>query len=65
MLTIIIPAYNEEQRIEATLKDYLDYFKDQTIEILVILNGCTDKTLDIVKSFNSEKFFEYHVEPFI
>lgn len=55
MLTIIIPAYNEEQRIEATLQDYLNYFKDQNIEILVILNGCTDRTLDIVKSFNSEK----------
>jgi len=55
MLTILIPAYNEEQRIKATLSDYLDYFKEENIEILVILNGCTDKTLEIVKSFNSPK----------
>lgn len=55
MLTIIIPAYNEEHRIGATLADYLEYFKNQEVEILVILNGCTDKTLEIVQSFKSPK----------
>ena len=52
--SIIIPAYNEEKRISATLKDYCTYFshfpKKET-EILVVLNGCRDNTLSIVQQF--------------
>lgn len=55
MLSIIIPAYNEEHRIKPTLEDYLKFFKNKNAEILVILNGCTDNTLDVVKSFKNKK----------
>jgi dolichol-phosphate mannosyltransferase len=51
--TIIIPAYNEERRIEPTLKAYLSYYGEDT-EILVVLNGCLDRTADIVGSFLPE-----------
>lgn len=47
-LFLIIPAYNEEQRIKRTLRDYLKYFKNN-FKILVVLNGCTDNTLAVVK----------------
>lgn len=45
MISIIIPALNEEKYIEDTLKsikrsDFRDY------EIIVVANGCTDKTVD-------------------
>jgi len=50
--TIIIPAYNEEQRIGPTLKRYLDHFDDGT-EIIVVLNGCRDRTIEVVTSFMS------------
>ena len=55
MLSIIIPAYNEENRIKPTLQAYLDFFKDKDIEIIVIMNGCTDNTLEVVRSLNSPK----------
>ena len=56
-VSIIIPAYNEGNRIGNTLKDYVGFFsrisKDK-FEILVILNGCTDNTLEIVKKFRKD-----------
>lgn len=48
--SIIIPAYNEEKRIKDTLVSYSDFFRNtgKTFEILVVLNGCKDKTLQVV-----------------
>lgn len=40
--SVIIPAHNEEARIETTLADYAGVFYDS--EIIVVLNGCTDGT---------------------
>jgi len=51
-LSIIIPAHNEEGRIGKTLLDYLSYFREGT-EILVILNGCTDNTQQVVREIQS------------
>lgn len=50
-LSIIIPAYNEEKRIGTTLDEISDYFKKSNLsyEILVIMDGCTDKTPQIVE----------------
>lgn len=54
-ISIIIPAYNEEQRINRTLRTYISYFnrlKDQLLldyEIVVALNGCKDDTLGVVR----------------
>ena len=58
-ISIIIPAYNEEKRIKNTLINYANFFRStkKTFKILVILNGCKDKTLDIVKEIK-EKYNE-------
>ena len=45
-ITVIIPAYNEESVIEGTLKSL-----PKDIEIIVICNGCTDKTAEIAKKY--------------
>ena len=47
-LSIVIPAYNEEARIETVLSNYCNHFPDQ--EIVVVCNGCTDTTPAIVNS---------------
>jgi len=51
-LSIIIPAYNEEQRIGPTLKRILAYLAQQpwTHEILVVLDGSRDRTADTVRA---------------
>lgn len=51
-ISIIIPAFNEadciEQKIENTLQ--LDYPK-HLLQIIVVADGCTDNTIDLVKKF--------------
>ena len=49
---LLIPAYNEEERIEATLQRYvarLDQDAQGRYQIVVVLNGCRDLTLEIVQ----------------
>lgn len=51
-LLLLIPAYNEEQRIEPVLRDYARFFEAHyrgRTEIVVVLNGCRDNTEAIVK----------------
>ena len=50
MITIVIPAFNEEARIGRTLEHYLNFFRDN-VKFLVVLNGCTDGTERIVKEY--------------
>lgn len=56
-ISIIIPAYNEEKRIKKTLESYTFFLKKhfKNYEIIVVCNGCTDKTPEIVKNFSDER----------
>lgn len=56
-LSVIIPAFNEEQRIPKTLEKVYDYLlrQDYSWEILVVLDGCTDKTLERLQHFSDHK----------
>jgi glycosyltransferase involved in cell wall biosynthesis len=56
-LLLLIPAYNEERRIEPVLRDYARFFQEQyqgRFQLVVILNGCTDNTLGIVQIVTKE-----------
>ncbi len=51
-LLLLIPAYNEENRIEPVLRDYAQYFRGQydgKFQLVVVLNGCRDNTLGVVQ----------------
>jgi dolichyl-phosphate beta-glucosyltransferase len=51
-LSIIIPAYNEEQRILETLNEYNEQFKSKVgVEFIIVLNGCIDNTIGVVEEF--------------
>lgn len=52
-LSIIIPAYNEQDRIVHTLNETLTYLSAQTYsaEVLVISDGSTDDTRKVVQNF--------------
>ncbi len=52
-LTIIIPAYNEAQRLPDSLKKIAAFLRSQSFhtEILVVENRSTDETSGVVRSF--------------
>ncbi len=53
-ISVIIPAYNEEKYIRQTLHS----LKNQTFqdyEIIIVANGCTDKTEEIIKKRLSDR----------
>lgn len=50
-LLLLIPAYNEEARIEPVLREFGNYFRDHyrgDFQLVVVLNGCRDNTLGVV-----------------
>lgn len=50
-LSIVIPAYNEARRLTDTLLQTYKYFlnKDLNIELIVVDDGSTDTTIDVVQ----------------
>jgi len=51
-LLLLIPAYNEEARIEPVLREFAQYFQDNyqgKFSLVVVLNGCRDNTLGVVE----------------
>jgi glycosyltransferase involved in cell wall biosynthesis len=56
-LLLLIPAYNEERRIEPVLRDYAQFFGKNysgKFQLVVVLNGCTDNTLGVVRRIAAE-----------
>ena len=53
LLSILIPAYNEERRLPDTLDQVLQFLGEQayTYEVLVIENGSGDRTLAIAQEY--------------
>ena len=51
-ISIIIPAYNEEKRIEKTIRAYHTFFaqKNTPFEFVIVLNGCKDNTIGVVEN---------------
>ncbi len=56
-LLLLIPAYNEERRIEPVLRDFGRYFRESYLgkfQLVVVLNGCRDNTLGAVQRVAAE-----------
>ncbi|MEX0595410.1 MAG: dolichyl-phosphate beta-glucosyltransferase [Candidatus Paceibacterota bacterium] len=61
-ISIIIPAYNEAKRITTTIKSVVDYLNNlvqDRYEIIIVLDGSKDNTLEVVtelaKKYNKIK----------
>lgn len=51
-LSVVIPAYNEATRIETTLSNLIfpdNLLFNRTCEVLIVMDGCTDNTPEVVK----------------
>ena len=53
-LSIIIPAYNEEEGIESTIRELLDYEPLSGAEIIVVNDGSKDETYKKLKLFQGK-----------
>jgi dolichyl-phosphate beta-glucosyltransferase len=55
-LSVIIPSYNEEQRLPATLKRIAAYSRSAShpIEVIVVDDGSRDRTIAVAEQFRSE-----------
>jgi glycosyltransferase involved in cell wall biosynthesis len=54
---LLIPAYNEEERIEPVLRDFAEYFKRNfagQFSLVVVLNGCVDNTWGVVERVTND-----------
>ena len=56
LLSVVVPAYNEEARLGASLKRMWEYFQSQSykFEILVVSDGSTDKTVQVVEEMSKD-----------
>jgi len=60
-VAMIIPAYNEEDRIGKALESYFDYFGklkedgELDFKIIVVLNACKDNTRAVVEEFSRDE----------
>jgi len=54
-LSVIIPAYNEEERIKDTIMDIVRYLskQDYTYELVVVNDGSKDNTVNVLKKLES------------
>ncbi len=54
MFSVVIPLYNKEKRVKNTIESVLNQtFQD--FEVIVVNDGSTDNSLEVVKSFNDER----------
>ncbi len=49
MISVIIPAHNEEAVITRCLDALLEHAPPGSLEVLVVCNGCTDRTADLAR----------------
>jgi dolichyl-phosphate beta-glucosyltransferase len=55
-LSIVVPAYNEEARLPATLRRIAEYLRARacSAEVIVVDDGSRDRTADVARSFVAE-----------
>lgn len=60
-VSVIIPAYNESAGIAETLKELITYMDMEETEIIVIDDGSTDNTAEIVHGFPEVKLIGHNL----
>ena len=53
-VSVIVPAYNEEAVISSTLNSLTEALGSLSYEVLVVLNGCKDRTLEKVQALSKK-----------
>jgi glycosyltransferase involved in cell wall biosynthesis len=64
-LSVVVPAYNEEARLPRTLERIREYLRraHPSSEIIVVDDGSTDRTAEVVRSLQKEMPGQLHLLP--
>lgn len=62
MISIVVPAYNEEKRIESTLKDYSEGLRasGRPFELIVVCDG-RDRTAELARPYGAVLEFDHRL----
>lgn len=61
MISVVIPAYNHEKFIGAAIDSVLEQTWDD-LELIVVDDGSTDSTADVIKSYDDSRLSYYYQE---
>jgi len=53
-ITVLMPTYNDEKYIHKSIQSVLSQ-KEVDIQLIIINDGSTDNTEEVIRSFNSDK----------
>ena len=55
-ISVVIPAYNEAERLGATLRRAVEYLarRGDSYEILVVDDGSRDRTVEVAEAFSGD-----------
>jgi poly-beta-1,6 N-acetyl-D-glucosamine synthase len=62
LVSVIVPAYNEEKAIGKTIESLLNLSYDNK-EVIVVDDGSTDKTLEVAKQYAKENYVKVATKP--
>jgi len=66
-LSIVLPVYNEEDNIQKTIENSLDFLDHQDFftqyEVIIVDDGSKDQTANILKKFNDNEFLKIITHP--
>jgi glycosyltransferase involved in cell wall biosynthesis len=54
LLSVIVPVYNGDLYLESTIHSILSFSADFSVECIVVNDGSTDNTLEILEGFNGQ-----------
>jgi len=67
LISVVIPAYNEEKTIIATIKEtikVINNIKELNCELIIVDDGSVDNTCDVVKQFAHRSSYNIKIESY-
>lgn len=58
-LSIIIPAYNEEESLKVLMPELLSFVAQNELQLIIVNDGSKDGTLDVLKNYEGSERFSY------
>lgn len=54
LVFVVVPAHNEEDSIVTCLVALIQQRAECTIEVIIVANGCTDRTADLARDLSAQ-----------